>query len=490
MTASHRRPGRTLTAREAAATTWDLVVIGAGSAGLVAARSAAVLGARVLLIESGRFGGECLHTGCVPSKALIAAAHAAHTARTSGRVGVHVDDVTVDFSAVMAHVREAIRTIEPVDSPDALTRDGIHTLAGRARFDGERSLVVDGGRIRFRDAVLATGSSPVLPDVPGAGAVEILTNETFWELEDLPARFLVLGGGAIGCELAQAMARLGSAVTLVHRGPRLLPKEEPAASALVLTALRADGVDVRLNATADAFEPAASGGVARLSDGSEVGFDRMLAALGRRVASADLGLDSAGIRLDDGGSVAVDAALRTSNPHVRAAGDVTPLPRFTHTAGVFGSTAATNAVLGLSRKADLDVVPRVTFTSPEVGAVGVAPGDAHALGMRVLVQDHAHVDRAISESDTAGRTSIVVDRRGRVTGASIIGPRAGESLAEYTTAVRAGLDVRRLATTTHAYPTYSDAGWNAVVKEAQRGLRTGIVGAAIRLLAAVHRRWG
>ncbi|MDQ0726474.1 NAD(P)/FAD-dependent oxidoreductase [Microbacterium sp. W4I20] len=493
MSTLHRAPARSLSATEAARRTWDLVVIGAGSAGLVGSRTAAALGARVLLVEAGRFGGECLHTGCVPSKALIAAAATAHEIRRGAELGVHAEGMRVDFSAVMAHVRAAIRTIEPVDSPEALHRDGVHTLVGRARFDGPRSLEVDGSRIGFRDALLATGSAPVLDSAPGAASVDVLTNDTFWDLEELPSTLLVQGGGAIGCEIAQAMARLGSAVTLVHRGNRLLPKEDAAASAIVLDALRAGGVIVHLDATVTAFTsdgtddaPSASG-TARLSNGTEVLFDRVLAALGRHVETDGLGLETAGVDLDEKGAVAVDAALATSNPRIRAAGDVTPLPRFTHTAGMYGSVAATNAVLGLSRKID-EVVPRVTFTSPEVGAVGVAPADAAARGMRVITQQHAHVDRAIADGHTDGYTSIVVDRRGRVAGAVIVGPRAGESLAEYTTAVKTRMNVRTLATTIHAYPTYSDAGWNAVVKEAQRGLRGGAVGLAIRLLTRMHAR--
>lgn len=496
MSTSLRRPARALTAPEAAGRIWDLLVIGAGSAGLVGARTAAALGASVLLVEADRFGGECLHTGCVPSKALISVAATAHAARSGADVGVHAESIRIDFRGVMAHVHEAIRLIAPVDSPEALALDGVHTLVGRARFDGARSVMVEDQQLSFRDALIATGSAPVLPKVTGSTTVDILTNETFWNLAALPARLLVLGGGAIGCELAQAMARLGTAVTLVHRGARLLPKEDAAASAVVLAALRADGVEVHLDTvvtsfTSDGAEAAPSpSGTAVLSDGTETSFDRVLAALGRHVDAGALGLAAAGIRRDESGAVSVDATLRTSNPRVRAAGDTTPLPRFTHTAGMYGSVAATNAVLGLSRKIDVDVVPRVTFTSPEVGAVGVAPDQARARGMRVIVRQHEHVDRAIADGHTDGFTSIVVDRRGRVTGAVIVGPRAGESLAEYTTAVRTRMNVRTLATTMHAYPTYSDAGWNAVVTEAQRGLRGGIVGRAIRLLAARHRRRG
>ena len=496
MSISPRAVASALTADEAAGRSWDLVVIGAGSAGLVGSRTAAALGAGVLLIEAERFGGECLYTGCVPSKALIAAAATAHAARHGSGLGIRAHDVTVDFAGVMDHVRDAIRRIEPVDSPDALAREGVHTLVGRAQFDTPRTLLVNGQRIGFRDALLAAGSRPVRSDAEGSASVDILTNETFWELKELPARLLVQGGGAIGCEMAQAMARLGSAVTLVHGGERLLPKEEEAASEVVLAALRADGVDVRLGATVTSFTPARNGGrpspsgTALISDGSDIAFDRVLAALGRRVEAEGMGLDAAEVRLDRRGAVAVDETLRTSNVHIRAAGDVTPLPRFTHTAGMYASVAATNAVLGLSRKADLEVVPRVTFTSPEVGAVGVAPAEAARRGMRVIVQQHRHVDRAIADGHTDGFTSVVVDRRGRVAGAVIVSPRAGESLAEFATAIRARLKVSALASTIHAYPTYSDAGWNAVVREAQRSVRTGLLGAAIRMLSAARRRRG
>lgn len=488
MTASSRR-ARILSADEAAGD-WDLVVVGAGSAGLVASRTAASLGARTLLIEAGRFGGECLYTGCVPSKALIAAAHAAHSARTAARLGVEVTGVTVDFPRVMARVREAIAHIEPVDAPDALVAKGVSVLTGRARFTGPAEIEVDGHRIRFRDAVIATGSRPVTPDIPGAADIGILTNETFWDLTDQPATLLVQGGGPIGCELAQAMARLGTRVTLVHRGARILPREDAAASRIIHDALVGDGVDVRTNTTVTGLVPtgSAGAGTARLSDGTEVAFDRMLAALGRRAAVGDLGLDDAGVRLTADGDVEVDRALRTANPRIRAAGDVTPLPRFTHTAGFFGSTAATNAVLGLSRTVDPAAVPRVTFTAPEVGAVGVAPADARAQGLRVVTKEHDDVDRAVADHDTEGRTTLVIDRRGRIRGASVVGPRAGEVLGELTTAIAAGVTVRALASTIHAYPTYADAAWNAAIGAAQEGLDRGIVGRGIRFLRRRHAR--
>ncbi|MEV7756620.1 NAD(P)/FAD-dependent oxidoreductase [Microbacterium sp. NPDC089180] len=485
MTSVSRRRARPLTAVEAGRAEWDLVVVGAGSAGLVGARTAAVLGARVLLVEANGFGGECLFTGCVPSKALIAAADAAHDARVAARMGIHVDGVRVDFAAVMAHVKGAIAAIEPVDSPETLAETGVYTLRGRARFDGPRSLVVEGVGIRFRDALVATGSTPIVPE-----GVDVLTNETLWDLDELPATLLVLGGGAIGCEMAQAFVRLGSRVTLVHRGDRLLPKEDPAASALVLSALRADGVDVRLGMTLAEASRGVGGTTARLADGTTVVVDRVLAALGRRVDTTGLGVEAAGVDLDRSGAIAVDRTLATSNPRIRAAGDATPLPHFTHTAGMFGSIAATNAVLGLSRRVRLDDVPRVTFTSPEVAAVGTSTVDTADSDVRIVETPHHDLDRAIAEGRTAGFTRLAVDRKGRVVGATIVGPRAGESLGELSTAVSRGLSVRDLAGVLHAYPTYSDAGWNAAVRDAQGALRTGAVAAVIRLLRRVRRRRG
>lgn len=466
------------------------MVVGAGSAGLVASRTAASLGARTLIIEADRFGGECLHTGCVPSKALIAAAHAAHTARTAHRYGVDVADVAVDFARVMAHVRAAITTIEPVDSPDALVAKGVSVLRGRARLTGPQTLAVDGVEIAFRDAILATGSTAVVPDVSGVDAVDVLTNDTFWDLDTLPGTLLVEGGGPIGCEIAQAMARLGSRVVLVHRGERLLPREDAAAGDVIRAALEADGVDIRLGTSVTRMTAGddPGSGEATLTDGTTVRFDRVLAAAGRRARVDGLGLDAAGVALTDRGDIAVDDTLATSNPRIRAVGDVTPLPRFTHTAGYFGSVAASNAALGLSRRANGDGVPRVTFTAPEVGAIGVSPDEARARGWTVVAQPHHDLDRAIADGEITGSTTLVSDARGRLRGALVIGPRAGEVLGELTTAIAAGLSLRDLASAMHAYPTYADGAWNASVQSAQKALASGAVAFGIRLLRRWHGR--
>jgi len=463
----------------------DLLVIGGGTAGLVAAKTAAGFGATALLVEAHRMGGDCLWTGCVPSKSLIAAAEAAHAASASRSLGVSAGVVDVDFAAVLAHVHGAIHEIEPVDSVEATEAAGALVTIGRARFTGPRSAEIDGRAISFRQAVIATGSSPEVPDLPGIDGVDVLTSDSVWELAERPARLVVLGGGAIGCELGQALARLGSNVTLVQRNARLLPKEDPDASAIVAEALAADGVDVRVATTVERVEGADDrlSGILHLSTGDRLPFDRLLVALGRRPRTAGLGLDAAGVRTDERGHVVVDDTLRTSNRRILAAGDVSGLPQFTHTAGVNGSIAATNAILGLRRTIDRDAVPRVTFTHPEVGAVGLLPAEAAEHGCTVSEVRHSHTDRAIADGRVTGFTRLVVDGKGRVRGATIVGPRAGESLGEASLAVRHGLRTSAIASTTHAYPTYSDALWNAAVADVRGRLRTGALARAIGLLA-------
>ena len=462
---------------------WDLAVIGGGTAGLVASRTAASFGARVVLIEAGRLGGDCLWTGCVPSKSLIAAADAASTARTSAPLGVHTGLVRVDFGQVMAHVQSAMTEIAPVDSAESLVRDNIEVVLGRARFSGPRTLMVGSRSLRFRQALIATGASPVRLTIPGIGAVDVLTSETFWNLRTLPPRLVILGGGAIGCEIAQAMARLGSAVTLIQRGSRLLPKEDERASAIVTAALRADGVEVLTGVTVTAATSADRlSGTFTLGDGRLVRFDRALVAHGRRPNTAGLDVERVGVQQESRGHIMVNSRLRTTNPRIWAAGDVTALPQFTHTAGVNASVAATNAVLGLRRSVDSRAVPRVTFTHPEVAAVGLQARDCSRSRHRVVTHDHAHVDRAVTDGRQVGYTQLIVDRRGRVLGGTVVGPRAGETLGEIGLAVKNRLTTSAIAGTTHAYPTYNDGVWNAAVADVHRRLQSGALAAVTRTL--------
>lgn len=462
----------------------DVLVVGGGTAGLVAAKSAARFGADVLLVERERLGGDCLWSGCVPSKALIAAAHAAVALRDRDALGVGSQPPRIDVTSVFDHIDHAIRTIEPADSVASVEATGARVVAGTAVFTSPTTASVDGASVRFRQAVIATGSSPALPDIPGLADANPLTSETVWGLRERPARLVVLGGGAIGCELAQAWARLGSAVTLVHRGERLLPKEDVDASAIVAEALRSDGVTVVLRARSARVRAEGRGGALVLDDGSEHPFDALLVATGRTPRTAGLGLDRAGVATDERGFVRVDATLRTSNRRIRAAGDVAGLPAFTHLAGVGGSLAATNAVLGLRRRLDLTAVPRVTFTDPEVAAVGVSPNDAERLGLTVREVPLADTDRAIADGRTVGFARLVVDARGRVRGAAIVGPRAGETLGEASLAVAQGLTTSALGAVTHAYPTYSDALWNAAIADVRARLKR----PTLRRVIAVLRR--
>ncbi|WP_164701197.1 NAD(P)/FAD-dependent oxidoreductase [Modestobacter sp. KNN46-3] len=463
-------------------THWDLLVIGGGTAGLVGAKTAAGLGARVLLVERHRTGGDCLWTGCVPSKSLLASAAAAADARAADRFGVDVDAVRVDFSRVMAHVRAAIDAIAPSDSPASLEAAGVHVLTGTARLTGPDTADVEGRTVRFRQALLASGATPAVPPIAGLDPADVLTSDTVWDLQELPTRLAVLGGGPIGCELAQAFARLGAEVTLVEGADRILSKEAPDAAEIVALALAADGVRLLLGQPVTKVVHSGRGGQLLLADGDAVAFDQLLVAVGRKPSTAHLGCSAAGVDLADDGTIVVDAHLRTSNPRIWAAGDLTGHPQFTHTAGVHGSLAAGNAVLGLRRRVD-PVVPRVTFTSPEVAAVGVDSGGPPA-GCTVHRESLADVDRAVAEGQTSGFTDLVLDGRGRLVGATVVGPRAGETLAELTLAVRHGMRASAVAGTTHAYPTFADATWNGAVATVRARLAGPV---ASRLTAAAVR---
>jgi len=398
----------------------DLVVVGGGTGGLVSAHIGAALGARVALVERERTGGDCLWTGCVPSKALLASAELAHRMRTASALGLQPADPQVDLAAVMRHVRAAQAAIEPQDSPARLRAAGVEVIEADATFTGTDALSAGGRELRFRSAIVATGSQPVVPGVPGLEAAGPLTSDTVWELDALPGRLLVLGGGPIGCELGQAFGRLGSHVTLVEEDPRLLGREEEAAGRLIEDRLRAEGVDVR---TGRRLTEVTEGAVAHLEGaaGSEqVGFDRVIVAAGRTPRTAGLGLDRAGVETDAHGAIAVDARLRTSNRRVYAAGDVVAggLP-FTHVAAHHARVAAPNALLSLRRRTEHGGIPWVTFTDPEVARVGCTAAQARARWAS---------GRASSTSTTPSSTA--PSRPGRPTGSpGSSATRAGASSA-------------------------------------------------------------
>ena len=427
---------------------YDLVVVGGGTAGLVAAGTGSVLGARVALVERAYTGGDCLIGGCVPSKALLRCATAAAEARSAARFGVGAT-VAVDFAGVMAHVRDARSRISHHDAARTFAAEyGVDLFFGHGRFAGPDRLTVDGATLHFRRAVLATGSRPALPDVPGLAHAGCLTNETVFNLARLPGRLVILGGGPLGCEFAQAFARLGSAVTLVDRGPRLLSRDDPAASAVVLDALRRDGVTVRLNTTVD--------GVRRHGDvtlvtmaGEPLPADDVLVATGRRADVTDLHPQAAGVALAPGGGVRVDDFLRTTNRRIFAAGDVCLTDRYTHAADASARVAAQNALVGRTKRWSARPVPHVTYTDPAVAQIG--PVDAAGPTYTVPLSD---VDRAITDGATHGFLRITVARRsGRIVAATIVTPRAGELIAVIATAMAAGRRLDALADVMFPYPT-------------------------------------
>ncbi len=469
---------------------WDLIVIGGGTAGIVASRTAAGFGAKVALVEGAALGGDCLWTGCVPSKALIAAAHHVADARRANQLGVVLEAPVVDFAAVMTHVRGAITAIAPEDSAPAMRDSGVHVLTGSARFTGPDSLEVDGKVVRFRRAIITTGAAPALPPVPGLREANPLTSDSVWDLTELPERLVVLGGGSIGCELSQAFARLGSRVTLVEALPRILSREDPDAARLVQEAFDRDGVEVLAGHTLVGVTGAnGAGGTVILEDpaatSSTIEFDHLLVAVGRRPNTAGLDPKTAGVELDARGSVRVDDQLRTTNPQIWAAGDVTALPPFTHTAGVFGSLAATNAVLGLHRRVLLSAIPRVTFTDPEVAAVGRPTwADGSDPSPKTVTRWNERVDRAVVDDRTDGFSRLTLGKRSRIEGGTVVGPRAGETLAEITLAVRKHLTTSDLAGTIHPYPTYGDGPWNAALTD----VRSRLASPLAQRVSAVLRR--
>ncbi|MFM9432782.1 dihydrolipoyl dehydrogenase family protein [Arthrobacter sp. MP_2.3] len=456
----------------------DLLVVGGGTAGIVGAKTAAGFGARILLVEQARTGGDCLWTGCVPSKTLLSAADHAITARA-------LTGQRPEFAAVRKRIFAAINTIEPVDSPAALEAAGVEVIGGTLTFRSPGVAEVEGRTIRFRQALIATGGAPVSSGVPGLDPGVTVTSDTIWELEALPGRLAIVGGGPIACELGQAFARLGSEVTMIVRS-RILPKEDPDAADLVRESLASDGVRILENSTVENAVTTDAGSRLRLRDGAAVDTDTVLLATGRTPRTAGLGLERIGVSLDKDGQVITDTRMMTSNPLIWAAGDVTANPRFTHLAGVHASVAASNAVLGLNRKISA-TVPRVTFTSPEVAAVGLTTADGGRHQARTV--RHHHVDRAVTEDSTDGFTRLIVDRRGKILGGTIVGPRAGESLAELTLAVRKGMTTSDIAGTTHPYPTFSDGVWNAAVADVGERLASPLIRRAMAALVWFRRRW-
>ena len=449
---------------------YDLVVVGGGTAGLVAAGTGSVLGARVALVERAYTGGDCLIAGCVPSKALLRAAKAAADARSAGRFGVDVAGVSVDFPRVMDRLRATRATISRADAVRQFAAEyNVDVFLGNARFTGpdtvgigwqslpaEAGSPAGGATLRFRRAILATGSRPAEPDVPGLAAVGYHTNETIFDLTARPGHLAVVGGGPGGCEFAQAFARLGSHVTLIHRGEQLLTDDARAAE-VVRSALVRDGVDVRLNTSVTRADRGGSAVRLTLSSGT-VAVDAVLVGVGRRFDPTGLGLDAAGVA-HDGHGVHVDDFLRTTNRRVFAAGDACLRQRYTHAADASARVAAQNALLFRRLKRwSGQLVPHATYTDPEVAAVGLAERDADPAHHRTYTVPMDAVDRAVIDGADDGYLRVTVNRRsGRIVGATVVAAHAGDLLAPLTAAMVAGRRLSALADVIVPYPTQGDA---------------------------------
>lgn len=443
------------------ALTPDLCVIGAGAGGLAVAAGAVQMGASVVLIERGRMGGDCLNYGCVPSKSLLAAAKLAAAGCHGAELGIHYGPPRVDFAAVMDSVARVIARLAPNDSVERFQRLGVRVLPAEARFLDPRTVSAGGETIRPRRFVIATGSSPVVPPIPGLAAVPYLTNETVFANRACPQHLIVIGGGPIGIELAQAYRRLGAAVTVLDAGP-ILPRDDPELVALLAGRLAAEGIALRPSSAIAAIERAGADIVVVLASGERIAGSHLLVAAGRRPDLAALDLAAAGIATGPAGIV-VDRRLRTTNRRAFAIGDAAGGPQFTHVALQHAGIVIRNALFRLPARVDYRALPWVTYSDPELAHVGLGEAAARAAGHapRILRWPFADNDRAHTERDTAGEVKIVADPRGHILGATILGAAAGELILPWALAIAQRLKLGAMANLVAPYPTRGEAGKRA-----------------------------
>ena len=443
----------------------NVVIIGGGSAGLVAAVVAAGASAGTILIEKHKMGGDCLNTGCVPSKTLLRSGRIMSYIRRAREYGIQEAAGRVDFAAVMDRVQRVIKTIEPHDSVERFSALGVECIGGEARISSPWTVEVDGRTIRSRAIILATGGSPLVPPIDGLGEVDYLTSDTLWSLRKLPRRLLVVGGGPIGCEMAQAFCQLGAQVVQVDLAPRILPREDAEVSAAVTDSFRQQGIRVLTDHKPMRFERDEEGDamVAEHAGATvRIGFDRVLLAIGRKANVEGLGLEELEIPLTPRGTVEVNRAMQTACPSIYACGDVAGPYQFTHMASFQAFHASINSLLGgwWRLKASYRVVPWATFTDPEVARVGRSETEAREEGIafEVTRYDMQHLDRALAEGEAHGFIKVLtVPGRDRILGVTIVGHHASELIAEFVFAMTHGLGLKKIAAVTHIYPTLSEA---------------------------------
>lgn len=443
----------------------NIVVLGAGSGGLVTSYIGAVVKAQVTLIEKHQMGGDCLNTGCVPSKALIRSSKLMHTIRHSEKYGVQQADGQIDFAKTMQRVHEIIARIEPHDSVERYTNLGVNVIQGEGRITSPWSVTVNGQTITTRNIVIATGGSPFVPPIPGLDKVNYLTSHNLWDVTTLPKRLVVLGGGPIGCELTQAFSRLGSEVTQVERIGMIMGREDPDVAAMVQQRFEAEGINVMVNTNATAVEVHGEEKVLVCEqDGQrvEVPFDEIIVAVGRKANTSGFGLEELGVTLSERGTIATNDYLQTNFPNIYAVGDVAGPYQFTHTAAHQAWYAAVNSLFGMFKKfrADYRVIPWATFTDPEVARVGLNETEAREQNIAYELTTYGidDLDRAIADSSDYGVVKVLtVPGKDKILGVTIVGEHAGDLIAEYVLAMKHGLGLNKILGTIHIYPTLSES---------------------------------
>ncbi|MEQ8404104.1 MAG: FAD-dependent oxidoreductase [Oceanicaulis sp.] len=433
----------------------DLAVIGAGAAGLVSSGGAAMLGRKAVLFERGEMGGDCLNYGCVPSKAILTAAHTAHAVRTAGKYGIKTGDVSIDFAKVRENIAKAIETIHPNDSQERFEGMGVRVVREHARFLDEKTLASDSVEVQAKRFVLASGTRARVPGISGIEGTPYLTNETIWSVETLPEHLIILGGGPIGTELGQAFARLGSKVTLLEAG-RLLSRAEPDHAEIVAQSLASDGVEIKVGVRATAVRRSAEGGVEVATSLREtIRGSHLLVAIGREPVFEGLDLDKAGIETDQSG-VVCDDKLRTTNKRVFAAGDIAGKGALTHLAGWHGSVIVRNLYFGLPTKQSSQPIPQAVYTDPPIAGIGLTESQArekHGDKVTVVSWPFADNDRAIAELDTVGDARLVVGKGGKILGAHAAGARADDLIQIAQAVMATGGSVKDLTSPVAPYPT-------------------------------------
>lgn len=460
---------------------YDLAIIGGGTAGLTAADIGRLLGKRVALIEKHRVGGDCTWYGCVPSKALLAAAKAAHHARTAARFGVQTGEVQVDFTAAMDYIRTMIHSIYEEETPDVLRSKGIAVYETRAQFVDPHTLALETGEpITAKRFLIATGASAIVPE--GLRDVPYLTNQTLFDLTERPDHLIIVGGGPIGTEMAQAFKRLGAKVTVISSEDRLLPRDDPDASHLIMDVLRREGITLRLNAQAIRATGTSGDISVHLGDGTVVQGSHLLLAVGRRPHLDSLNLSAAGVETRDG-RLTLTPALRTTQKHIYAAGDVTGGAQFTHYAGWQAGQALTNMYLPVGLRGVMDTVPHATFTDPEVAGAGLTEATAraqHGDSVQVTRLPITRADRAATEGNTEGFMKLVHTRGGKLLGVTIVGANAGEMVNPWVKQIGKRFGIINMALTMNVYPTLGTGNVILAIHQIDQQLQRGVLGRVIR----------